>query len=329
MLEVIEPGVLSTVQDAGRPWAASMGVPRSGACDPLALRVLQRLMGGDRDGVDTPAVLEMSLVGPTLAVREACVVGLSGADLGAEATTADGAGRPLQPGTTALLRAGTTLRFAGAVDGCRAYLGVGRGIDVPLVLGSRSTCLVGRFGGIEGRPLRAGDVLRPVDPGDDPSLAGRRWPGDRGGHVAHDGGTVLRVVRGPHADLLGADALARLVTTGWSVSVRSDRMGIRLDGPAIRPLAAAELISFPVTWGAVQLPRTGTPIVLLADHQTVGGYPVPLVVTSVDRPALGQLRATDHVRFRLIDLDEARALRVAAEAAFRADASRFEVSHVG
>jgi antagonist of KipI len=329
VLEVIEPGVLSTVQDAGRPWTASMGVPRSGACDPLALRVLQWLMGGGGDGVGAPAVLEMSLVGPTLAVREACVVGLSGADFDAEATDADGVGRPLQPGTTALLKAGTTLRFAGAVDGCRAYLGIGTGIDVPLVIGSRSTCLVGRFGGMDGRPLRAGDVLRPVHPGDDPSLAGRRWPGDRGGRVVHDGATVLRVVRGPHADLLGADAMARLIATGWSVSVRSDRMGIRLDGPTVRPRAAGELISFPVTWGAVQLPPTGTPIVLLADHQTVGGYPVPLVVASVDRPVLGQLRATDAVRLQLVGLDEARALHAAAEAAFQADLARFEVSHVG
>ncbi|MEO7118898.1 MAG: hypothetical protein ABIZ34_08000, partial [Candidatus Limnocylindrales bacterium] len=161
MLEILSPGLLSIVVDGGRPWAADQGVPRGGACDPLALHVLEALLGGEPG---TTAVLEMSLLGPELAVRETCLIGLAGADLGGEVVEER---RRLRPGSATLVEAGTTLRFPEAHDGCRAYLGLAGGIEVPLMLGSRSTCLVGRFGGIdgEGRPVRAGDLLRPTDPG--------------------------------------------------------------------------------------------------------------------------------------------------------------------
>ncbi len=318
MLEVVDPGLLSTIQDAGRPWAADQGVPRGGACDPLALRVLEQLVGGP---AGSTAALEITLAGPELAVRETCVIGLSGADLECEVTEER---RPLRPGTTALVRAGTTLRFGAARDGCRAYLSLAGGIDVPLVLGSRSTCSVGGFGGIdgEGRPIRAGDLLRPMKPGA-LGLAGRRWPGRAGGSVGASGSTVVRVVAGPHLDRFPKGSLEGLRSNSWEVSGRSDRMGIRLDGSALPVPARPDLVSIPVTWGAVQVPPSGQPIVLLADHQTVGGYPIVAVVASVDRPVLGQLRAGDAVRFEVVEAVLARRLKIASDAIFDADAAMF------
>lgn len=299
MLEVIEPGLLSTVQDGGRQ-AAALGVPVGGACDRTALRALTRLVDGD-------AVIEMTLLGATFAVRETCVVGLTGADFGGAIVEES---RVLRPGTTALVQAGTTLRFGAGLDGARAYLSLSGGIAVPQVLGSRSTCLAGDFGGLAGRPLRAADILRAVHPGR-LELAGRHWPGESSGRLPEPELTPVRVVLGPHVALVGPDALDRLLGTDWTVDPRSDRMGLRLEGapiPANAPAtstATGELLSLPMVLGAVQLPPGGSPIVLLADHQTVGGYPVPLVVASVDQPRLAQLRPGDRLRFEGITLDEA------------------------
>jgi biotin-dependent carboxylase-like uncharacterized protein len=321
VLEVVEPGLLSTVQDAGRPWAAELGVPRSGACDPLALRVLHALLGGPAQA-STFAVVEMSLLGGAFLARDACVVGVAGADFGAHAAAPDGTTRSVPPGTTAALAQGTSLRFAEARDGCRAYLGLPGGIDAPLVLGSRSTCLVGGFGGLDGRSLRAGDRLGAIDRDAGRDLAGRRWPGSAGGAVVTEGQRLVRVVPGPHRDKVPALVLDRLLESVWRVSVRSDRMGIRLEGEPFDAAGSAGLASFPLTWGAIQLLPSGLPVVLLADHQTVGGYPVPLVAASVDRPVLGQLRPGDEVRLQLIDLAEARRLRLETDEAVRRHAAR-------
>lgn len=301
MLEILEPGLLSTIQDAGRPAAMHLGVPRGGAADPAALRQMGHLV----DASDPPSV-EMTLLGATFAVRETCLVAVTGSDFDASIVEED---RPLLPGTATVVRAGTTLRFGQQVNGARAYLSLNGGIDVPRVLGSASTCLAGRFGGIEGRPLRAGDLLRPARRGalevNESMVPGRPW-----GIVEGDGPRLLRVVLGPHAGLLGGRVVEALLTSELEVSHRSDRVGVRLDdlGDSGGIPADNDLVSLPVVWGALQLPPGGQPICLLPDHQTVGGYPVPLVVASADRPMLGQLRALDRVRFQRISLEEARQL---------------------
>lgn len=320
MLEVIEAGLLSTLQDRPRD-AAKLGVSPGGACDPTALRALERLVNGR-------GVVEMTLVGATFAVRRTCVVGLTGADFGGQIVEE---GRRLQPGTTALLHRGTTLRFDAAIDGARAYLALAGGIDVASVLGSRSTCLAGGFGGVEGRPLRTGDILRPIDQGQ-LDLADRRWPGAVSGELPEVGVTPIRVVLGPHVALVGSRALDGLLGTDWSVDPRSDRMGLRLEGvPSLHVVPGAggqsgELLSLPMVQGAVQLPPGGAPIVLLADHQTVGGYPVPLVVAAVDLPRLAQLRPGDQLRFEGITLDEAFRLSTAELRAVRDADEAFERS---
>jgi antagonist of KipI len=296
MLEVLEPGLLSTVQDAGRPGFAHLGVPVSGACDPLGLAVANLLLGNP---ADAPA-LEMTLAGPTLRTEEDCVVAFAGADFEAKHD-----GTPVPPGGSRLLRAGAILRFGPARRGSRGYLALTGGISVPLVLGSASTYLPARLGGIDGRALRTGDRLVPEQRGD-LSGGGRSWPsGPAGLQVVS---RRLRLLPGPHPKAFAEGAIEELLGSEWTVHPQSDRTGLRLTRPvhdpggprAQRPLTrgrlAGEMVSQPMTWGAVQVPPDGEPIVLQADHQTIGGYPVLAVVIRADRTVLGQLAPGERVR---------------------------------
>ncbi len=313
MLEVRRPGLLTTVQDGrGRPDAASLGVPRAGAADPEGLAIANLLL---RNG-PAEAGLELTLDGPELVVVEPTWIALGGADLGA---TVDGVA--FEPGTARPVVAGQTIAFAGATPGAgvRAYLALPGGIDVPTVLGSAATSLVGRFGGLDGRPLRTGDRIaaRRVDR----DGGERRWPVDPptpGGPTAPGSPRTLRALAGPHGT---TDQLGALASIDWSVSPASDRTGIRLTGGSIAGGRGGPT-SLPMTWGAVQLPPGGEPIVLGVDAPTVGGYPVIAVVASVDRPEIGQLGPGDRVRFVLVDAPTARTLglerrRALAEAAAR------------
>lgn len=306
MLEVRAPGLHATIQDAGRPGAAAYGIPPSGACDPLALAAANLLLGND----PAAPALEMELLGAELIVREPCLVAVAGAEM--EAVIPED-GRRIRPGTSHLLRGGSTLVFGAARDGARTYLALAGGIDLPRVLGSASTAPVGGIGGIGGRPVAAGDLLRPADP-DRLDGAGRHWPGPgpASGVAGHAGPRTIHVLEGPHAADLPRDALRLLLSTAWTVTPRSDRAGLRLAGPPLPPASGPEPASFGMTWGAIQVPAGGAPILLLADHPTVGGYRVIAVAASADRPALGQVQAGDELRFARIDL--ATALRLAADA---------------
>jgi biotin-dependent carboxylase-like uncharacterized protein len=310
MLEVLEAGVLTSIQDAGRPDWTHLGVPVGGACDPRSLAVANFLAGNDAGA----AALEMTLVGATLAVREPMTVGLAGADLGGIVRES---GRRLLPGRSYRLEAGTTVAFpgdAGARSGARAYLALPGGIDVALVLGSASTALMAGFGGLDGRPLRRGDVLRAAEERDEPGV-GAVWPGLADDPLAA-GDTPIRLLAGP------APGLEAIVTADWRVGSGSDRVGLRLEGPPLEASASGELLSHGVVSGAIQLPPDGAPIVLLADHQTTGGYPIAAVVITADHPRLGQLRPGASVRFVAATIDEARlALSRQREALARGAAS--------
>jgi antagonist of KipI len=302
--EVIEGGLATTIQDGGRPDWAHLGVPPSGACDPWSLATANVLVGGD----PMAAAIEMTLVGPTLLARRSTVIGLAGADLGGRII----GGRRLMPGQSHRIEAGETIAFPG--DGpdhrARAYLALPGGIDVPTVLGSRSTCLAAGFGGFDGRPLRRGDIV--VEQGfGDASLGERVWPSDPEA-AAPTGATVLRVVAGPAP---GVEALA---AARWRVGREADRVGLRLDGGPLADGIAGEVVSHGVTWGAIQAPPDGRPIVLCADHQTTGGYPVVAVVITADRPVLGQLRPGTEVSLQAIGRDDALVALREQRAAFAA-----------
>ena len=308
MLEVLEPGLLTTIQDRGRPDWLHLGVPESGACDPRALAVANVLLDND----EGHAAVEMTISGPTIRALEPCVVAVAGAELGGRIVET---GTPVPSGTTVALEAGQTLAFPGGTHGARAYVALPGGVDVPIVLGSRSTCLAAGFGGLDGRALRAGDILRAARPSDT-IRAGRAWPGPLASTApGSPSPSAVRIVPAVEA----STPLDALLSTGWTVDT-GDRMGIRLSGPPL-PNGRVSILSHGVPWGAVQVPPDGAPIVLLADHQTTGGYPLLGVVATVDRPVLGQLRPGDRLRFEAVDAAAARRVLAADRARFEAQAT--------
>ena len=327
-MRVVQPGVCASVQDLGRPGLAGMGVPRSGAADALALRVGNRLVGNPDDA----AAIEMTLVGCELAFEgerdEECWVVLAGSGLrGAvlrAARSSDGADRAVAPWQPFIVRAGDLLRCGTMADarlggGVRAYLCVRGGIDVPRVLGSRSTHARAGLGGHEGRVLRAGDVLSVLPlvresedvrrmPEAVPALLGE--PPQPQGQATSGQATTIWVTPGPHAALFVRSPGALLDHVEFTVSSRSDRMGVRLEGVALpSPMGLAagggRLASEPMPRGAIQVPPDGHPIVLMPDGPTTGGYPVIATVASVHVPRLGRLGPGAKVR--LVCVDEARA----------------------
>jgi biotin-dependent carboxylase-like uncharacterized protein len=295
VLEVREPGLLTTVQDGrGRPDAAPLGVPRGGAADPDGLAVANLIIGNEA----IAAALEITMTGPELLVRESCVIGLGGAELGASVER-EGVARATRTGASHRLRPGDIVRFAGADggSGIRGYLALPGGIDVPEILGSAATCLPGGFGGMQGRAVRAGDVI--VGRRRDLEVDDAIWPVTLRRRASQE---PVRVVSGPHGTEAELDALC---SGAWTVSPTSSRAGVRLTGRSIEG-GGSRLTSLPMTWGAIQLPPGGEPIVLLVDAPTIGGYPVIAIVASVDRGVVGQLGAGDGVAFTVVSHEEAR-----------------------
>lgn len=305
-LEVLSPGILTTVQDLGRSGYARWGVAASGAVDALAARAANRLVGNPEGS----AVLETTLMGLRVRVLRDTRLAVCGGDLGAKL---DGETLPLWK--TIAARAGQILSFTGPCWGLRACLAVGGGIDVPEVLGSRSTNLASGFGGLQGRALRKGDVLAAGEPQPsgperefDPAAAGYEGPPWR-----------LRILWGPQDEVLDEQGRERLLGAVFTVSPDSDRTGIRLEGTTVpvRPGAPDSIISEGIIAGAIQLPADGRPIIVLAETAS-GGYRKPATVIAADLHKLGQIMPGDEVRFAAVTLEEAVALLRDREEAFRA-----------
>jgi biotin-dependent carboxylase-like uncharacterized protein len=306
---VVSPGAMTTVQDRGRDGWRHLGVARGGALDPAQAALANRMAGND----DGAAVLEIAMRGPTLACDAPQCIALCGAPIEATFTGADGIRHTVPNGRPVRLPAGT-LALGAIRRGLRAWLAVAGGIDVPIVLGSRGTDLRGGFGGLDGGALKAGDVL-PIGvpstarPGMramtastviDRPLAPRWW-------IALDpepsDACLVRYVPSAHPQALP------LSRGAWRVDPRSDRQGLRCTGQPLT-CAAEDLLSAPVAPGTIQLPPDGHPIVLLADAQTVGGYPRLGHVIAADLPRLAQARAGDALHFESVD-------HAAADAALR------------
>ncbi|HEX2779922.1 MAG TPA: biotin-dependent carboxyltransferase family protein [Gemmatimonadaceae bacterium] len=302
-VEVLRAGALTTIQDLGRLGHQREGVPEAGAMDAHAARLANLLVGN----LESAALLEATLLGPALRFAGATTVALGGADFGA---TLDG--EALAPWRAVAVSAGATLELGAARDGCRAYIAIAGGIEVPAVLGSRSTYLPAAIGGLDGRALRRGDVLQASVPGE--SRARRSLPVAQ--RPVYDGN--VRLVPSEMLAALGDAARATLLGEEFRVSPDSDRMGCRLTGPRLGGAAVPELLSSGATMGTVQLPPGGAPIVLMADHQTTGGYPVLGHVATVDLGKVAQLRPGDPIRFTGISLDDAQRLYLERERAIAA-----------
>jgi biotin-dependent carboxylase-like uncharacterized protein len=279
-LAVLTPGALTTVQDAGRYHHRRFGVPQAGALDMRSFRAANALA---RSGPDA-AVLEVTLRGPVVRFLHSTTFALTGAGFVARLGA-----QPCALWRAHQARAGQELDVGSCTRGVRGYLAVRGGIDVPVVLGSRSTCLLGGFGGLDGRALRAGDWLAVGD-----QMQASTPPA---GEPPEMGGAVqLRLSPGPHAPLLRAEDWEVLTASPLRLRPDSDRMGARLDAPALQS-SRPEILTIPTLPGSVQLTPGGQLIVLLNDAQTAGGYPVIATVGRDDLDQLAQARPGATVRF--------------------------------
>ncbi len=307
-LAVMRPGLLTTVQDRGRYGYQKFGVPVSGAADEIALRVGNILVGNPQNA----AGLEITAEGPEVRALADLVLALTGAPVQA---TLDG--EPVPWWECFLARSGQVLDVRGVRRGLRAYLTVAGGIAVPRVLRSRSTCLVGRFGGFEGRAVQAGDVLPVGTPLRPPErLAGLAAPEEW--RPCWKPTAAVRVVLGPQDDAFTEEGRQTFLEATYRVTPHTDRMGCRLEGPAIAHRATADIISDWVPMGGVQVPGDAKPIVLLADRQTTGGYAKIATVIWPDLGLIAQRRPGEAVRFQAVSADEAQEIARRTEAALAA-----------
>ena len=297
IFEVVQPGLLTTVQDMGRYGYQQYGVPVSGAMDSFALRVANLLLGNN----EGEACLEITLLGLRLRVLEDTVVAITGADLSPMLNNSS-----LPMWEAVMVRHGDNISFPKPKRGCRSYLAVADGIDVPRVMGSSSTYVKSHLGGLEGRPLRAGDRLK----------SGKASPRILEGKLPsqyipeYQNQSELRVILGPQDDHFTEKGIHTFLHSEYTISTEADRVGYRLHGPCVEHKAGADIISDGIPLGAVQVPGNGLPIVLLADRQTTGGYTKIATVITVDIPKLAQAKPGDKVRFIQITEEEAhRALK--------------------
>lgn len=316
-LRVITPGMLTTIQDRGRWGWQSRGVPVAGPMDPYSHRLANALAGNESD----VAALEVTLVGPEVEFDDERIVAVAGADFD---LTVDGRSTPVN--MSFAVGPGSVLRFGARRRGARAYLAIAGGIDVPLVLESRSTHLPSAMGGLGGCPLRAGDRL-PLGKRGRESFSAlktaqiRRFSGlmtpEKTTPVPFfelpDGRATVRILPGPQLDRFAPDALGVLQSGPYVIDANSNRMGFRLQGPAVRHMGRAEMLSDATPLGAVQVPAGGQPILLMADRQTTGGYPNIATVISADIGLAGQLAPGDSIAFALATLREAMSALIAHE----------------
>jgi len=300
VLRVQEPGLFTTIQDLGRPQAVASGVPPGGAMDRFAHTAANFLVGNDRGA----ASLECTLVGPHLVVESPCLIAITGGDFVPRVD-----GLPVEMWTSIRLARGDRLSFGGRRSGARAYIAVAGGIVGDRWLASMSTNIMAARGGMHGRPLTDRDVISAGEP-PAPAAAGRALAPELLPPYAEH---TLRVIVGPHVGRLSPDARQAFYESAFVVSPDSNRMGYRLAGPHLET-SGDDMLSFGLVAGAVQVPVGGHPILLMADHQTAGGYPVVAALISASMPVAAQLAPGDEVRFAETSIDAALEMRQAQRA---------------
>jgi len=296
VIRVLDPGPQTTIQDLGRAGHLREGIPPSGPVDVRAFVIANRLVGNPDDA----AGLECTVMGPRFTVEQVCAIAVTGGDA---AVTVNDATAPQW--ATLVLKPGDTVRVGSARHGVRLYVALSGGIDVPRVLGSRATYLRGRLGGLEGRALRRGDILR-LAPHTGPRrprrLAAAEVP-------ALEAEPEIRVVLGPQAERFTKDGLHAFLSSPYAMLPQSDRMGARLHGARVTHAKGHDIISDGIALGSVQVPGDGQPIVLLVDRQSTGGYTKVATVGSFDIGRVGQVKPGQRLRFRAVDVAEAHRLR--------------------
>ncbi len=295
-LEILHGGTFTTIQDLGRKGYQRFGMPTAGAMDTTSLRMANRLVQND----EGQACLEITLIGLRLLVLRDIMIAITGGDLMPRVN-----GSPLPLWQTVSIPRDSEISFTGVRNGIRSYLAVAGGIQVPEIMGSKSTYIRGGIGGLEGKALTKGYRLH-IGP-QNPRLPlcklkeefipryGREWK--------------TRVIMGPQDDYFSKKGIETFISSEYTITPESDRMGYRLQGPVIEHRRGADIISDATCLGSVQVPGHGLPIILFADRQTTGGYPKIATAISVDVYDLGQAKPGDSVRFSPIRIVQAREVR--------------------
>ncbi|WP_428236222.1 biotin-dependent carboxyltransferase family protein [Gracilimonas sp.] len=293
-LEVLDGGLLTTIQDGGRFGYRQYGVPVSGAMDDYAYRLANQLVG---NASDLP-VLEMTLNGGRYRFNSDAVIAITGADMLPKIN-----GEDISLNTSLEIKSGDIISFDYCQTGCRSYLAIRGQLDIKEVLGSCSTYLTGKFGGFEGRALKEGDVLSWTE--SEGSSIPERVPEDRFPYYSSK--VELRILEGPEWSWLSQHQKEQFLNTEFDVSPDSNRMGIRLKGDSIKPIDH-QMVSGPVIPGTIQLPESGRPIIIMKDGQAVGGYPRIAKIADADLWRAGQLWSGVQLTFRKINREEANKL---------------------
>lgn len=294
-VEVIKPGLLTTVQDLGRHLYRNFGVSVCGAMDLLSIR-LGNLLVGNEEGA---AALEATLIGPHLKFRKEGVIAITGGNLSPLLNN-----KPIPLWKAIRIQKGDELKFGSCKEGCRAYICFAGGVDVPEVMGSKSTYIRGNYGGIEGRAIKAGDLIGIGDSlFDFHYLHGRKLrPEDI---PNFDENRPVEFIFGPHVNEFTKDTVKEFLNGSYTVSNASDRMGYRLEGPQLQHINGPDIISDFMTVGTIQIPGSGQPIVHMSDCGTSGGYTKIGVIITTDLSFMGQKKPGDKIQFKSVGIEDA------------------------
>ncbi len=298
MLIIEKPGLLTSIQDLGRCGFKKYGIITGGAMDPVSYRMANLLVQNE----ENEPTIEMTLYGPTIRFLENTIIALCGGNLSPSLN-----GRPMQMACPIHIQKGDVLTFGQPKTGCRAYLAIRGGIKIQKVMGSYSTYLRAQIGGFKGRSLQKGDQLEYVPVNQESDVISTKWFAS-GMHIESSGAKKVRVLKGRHFEEFTNRSIDTFSKESYTISPQSDRMGYRLDGTLLELSESKEIISEAVTFGTIQVPANGKPIILMADSQTIGGYPKIAEVISADLPVVAQAKPGDSLQFEFVTLDEAQRL---------------------
>lgn len=311
-LKIIKSGLLTTIQDEGRYGYQKTGVLVSGAADIYSMKLANLLVGNE----ENEGTLEITLLGPTIEFTSDTLIAVTGGDF---SPIIDG--MPVPYMRPVAVKAGAILKFSSCKIGCRAYLAVSGGFDIPKVMGSKSTYLRAQIGGFEGRALMKGDILNTGSPNalgqqilldllsrGAQSFAEAKWHLGKGHLATKELHKPIRVTPGLHYKYFNQQAKYDFFASDYTITKDSDRMGYRLVGQELATEYPLEIISEAATLGTIQVPSQGQPIILMADHQSVAGYPVIAQAAYVDIARIAQMKPNEHIHFKLISTEEAEQL---------------------
>lgn len=314
MITIIKPGLLTTIQDNGRYGFQKYGIISSGVMDSYSSRIANLLVGND----ENQAVLEITLLGPTIYFEQDALISLCGADLSPTINN-----QPAPHGRPLYVKKGSRLCFGASKWGCRSYLAAAGGFAIDDMMGSKSTYLRAGIGGFHGRTLKSGDRLTFQPPGHmslnisqklKKSINGGPFHGTNWySGIPYQKDSAIRVMEGRDFSLFCDKSIERFFTDKFIVTSKSDRMGYRLQGPSLLLKKPAEMISEAVNFGTIQVPPDGNPIILMADRQTIGGYPKIGQIATVDLPLIAQAKPGELLVFKKISLEESQLLYLKRE----------------